>query len=330
MMIYPATARPFRPLSRPIGYRIYGLRLKSDLPLACTPRAGAGHADIELYRARPVAPGRIPPTRPSGSGADDWFSQTVLDNGSLRIRWSRLFEFLISPDGRRLGWQALDAATQESFQTYLVTQALSCALVKQGIEPLHATVAVVNGTAVAFLGNCGYGKSSLGAAFLKAGHPLLTDDLLVISGSGSASDPLLAQPGPPRLKLFPAVAHRLLGGRRNGARLNPDTKKLILPLSRSEHCPTAVPLAAVYALRPPFPRQSSRSITIRTLPTRKACMALIAGTFNLIITDRARLARQFEWAARMAASVPVKSLSYPRHLGRIHKVVEAVRRDLDR
>jgi hypothetical protein len=38
----------------------------------------------------------------------------------------------------------------------------------------------------------------------------LTDDLLVLEESG---DDLVAQPGPPRIKLFPAVARRFLQSR---------------------------------------------------------------------------------------------------------------------
>ena len=57
---------------------------------------------------------------------------------------------------------------------------LSFSLLSLGYEPLHATAVVVDGEAVAFLGDCGYGKSTLGAAFLARGFPLLTDDVLAL------------------------------------------------------------------------------------------------------------------------------------------------------
>ena len=46
----------------------------------------------------------------------------------------------------------------------MLGQALSFALVKQGFEPLHATVAVVDDEAVAFLGHNAFGKSTLTGA----------------------------------------------------------------------------------------------------------------------------------------------------------------------
>jgi hypothetical protein len=259
--------------------------------------------------------------------ADDWFQHAAMDDGSTYLLWTRLSEFLISPDGRRITCHALDGVSSETLSTYLITQALSCALVQQGIEPLHATVAVIDGEAVALLGNCGHGKSSLGAAFLKAGHPLLTDDLLVLSHVKSPSDLLVAQPGPPRIKLFPEIAGELLSARRAGVRMNPETNKLILPLSKGEHCATAVPLRAIYVLNQPAVRRSSQRISIRMLSSRRACLELIANTFNLIITDTARLKRQFEWAARLATMIPVKSLSYPRDLAQIGNVVDAICED---
>jgi hypothetical protein len=110
--------------------------------------------------------------------------------------------------------------------------------------------------------------------------------------------------------------------------MNPDTSKLIIPLANGEHCGDSVPLKAIYVLRPPTGLRAGRRIAIRALPLRRACIELIAGTFNLIITDKARLARQFRWAARLAAAVPVKSLSYPRNLAQVGRVVAAIRSDV--
>lgn len=309
----------------PLVYQVYGLRFSSDLPLACPQDTQSGRADVELVTASgSLVPAAVRPNR------DDWFHHVPVKNGSTYLQWPRLGEFLISPDGRLISCRALNGVSGETFQTYLLTQALSCALVKQGIEPLHATAVVVNGEAIAFLGNCGYGKSSLGAAFLRAGHPLLTDDLLVISQTDPPTSPLVAHPGPARIKLFPEIAERLLDARRTGLQMNPDTNKLILPLSESEHCAVAVPLKTIYVLRPPAAGRSNQPVSVRTLPSRRVCIELIANTFNLIITDPARLRRQFEWAARVAAVVPVKSLSYPRNLAQVNRVVTAVREDLSR
>lgn len=317
-------------LSAPHLYQMYGVRLRSAMPLACPKGMAPGLTDVSLDEATPSLFAQTTQQGPQGSDVNDWFHRVCLPDGSEYLRWSGLFEFLVSPDGRHIACHALNGVSQESFQTYLVSQVLSFALLKQGIEPLHATVVVIREQAVAFLGSCGYGKSSLGAAFLRAGHTLLTDDLLVTSHPPHQPVPVMAHPGSPRIKLFPKIAKMLLGKRRVGARMNPDTNKLILPLSRHEYGGTAVPLKAIYVLRPPSQRRPCKQVAIRSLSPRRACLALIASTFNCVITEPARLARQFDWAAELAAAVPVKSLSYPRSLTHIPAVLAAIQKDLGR
>jgi len=313
----------------PGTYHIYGVTVRSAIPLECPVSAAPSLAGIEFYAAPSSAFRDAASDKFASDSAERWFRHVALPDGADYLRWSKLFEFLVSPDGRRIACRALNGVSSETFQTYLVSQTLSFALLKQGIEPLHATVVVVQGQAVAFLGDCGYGKSSLGAAFLHAGHRLLTDDVLVTSRDTGRHDLVLAHPGPPRLKLFPTIAARMLGRRRSGARLNPGTSKLILPLTESEHCATAVPLKAIYVLRPPAPaHRRPRQATIRPLSRRQACLALIANTFNTVITEPARLARQLDRAAELASVVPVKSLSYPRRLSHIPAVLAAIRKDL--
>jgi hypothetical protein len=311
--------------ARPRYYRVYGLSLKSALPLPCPVQADPVSVTAEL--AAGSAPIFAKARAKAANALDDarWFQQAPLADGSTYLRWSGLFEFLISPAGRRITCRALNGASQEAFHAYLVSQVLSFALLKRGVEPLHATVAVVNGQAVAFLGDSGYGKSSLGAAFLRAGHRLLTDDLLVIT---EADRRFIAHPGPPRIKLFPEIAKTFLGEGIAGVPMNPKTTKLVIPLASRLSAQTAAPLQAIYALRPPLRGVRRKRITIRPLSQRRACLELIANTFNPVIVEPDRLARQFCLAARLVGRIPVKSLSYPRDLARLPAVVESIQADL--
>jgi len=241
------------------------------------------------------------------------------------VRWQRLGEFLVSPDGRSLKCRAFPGASSESFQVYLVQRALSFALVKQGLEPLHATAVVAGGRAIAFLGGAGAGKSSLAACFLGAGDALLTDDLLLVRGAGQG---VLASPGPPRLKLFPRVARRLLGHRTSGVAMNPDTKKLIVPLTTERVWSRPAPLAALYVLRSRGNR--TRRIDIERLEPRAAFVEILKSTFNDLQTGARRAQRLFAAASRLAMDVPVNVIHYPRILDRLPSVREAVFADAAR
>ncbi len=308
------------------AYSLYGLRLRSQWPLHSAGGGDAPLAEVELVEAAAQlmsAAARRSGIPPSGA---DWFRYARLPDGSTYLRWSGLFEFLVSADGRRIAGRPLTEVSPEVFHTYLVGQVLSFALVKRGIEPLHSTAVVVDGEAVGFLGGCGYGKSSLGAAFLGAGYPLLTDDVLVVRPEGRC---FVAYPGPRRIKLFPEIATTLLGDLAGGAPMNPGTTKLVIPLPRERCAAGPRPLRALYVLRPPASGSGER-ISIRSLPRRRACLELIRNTFNPVVVEGRRLRRQLDLAARLPAAVPIKSLCYPRDLSRMPEVLDAILSDLGR
>lgn len=304
-------------------YRLYGLRIMSPwrLPFRCPETREPGLGETTLSEGPASLFSDL--AREAGIRTDStrWFDHACLRDGSTYLQWSGLFEFLISPDGRRIACHSLNGASRETFQTYLLGQVLSFALLKQGIEPLHATVVVVNQQAVAFLGDSGYGKSTLGAAFLQAGHTLLTDDLLVLTNRDGC---FIAHPGLPRIKLFPDIAKALLGSQVTGTPMNPQTPKLVIPLASQQASNAAAPLQAIYMLRPPTTDAPLTRVTITPLSQRRACLDLLANTFNPVIVNPDRLTRQFNLAIRLAAAVPIKSLSFPKDLSRLPAVVEAI------
>jgi hypothetical protein len=308
--------------------RAYGLEFKSAYPLAPGDgglrEAFASGADVELVRGTARDFSSIHRTVNGGSRGEPWFQYARLADGRDYVRWPKLFEFLIAQDGRRIIGHPLHPVSWETFQTYLLGHVLSFALLRLGLEPLHGTTVVAGENAIAFLGDCGYGKSTLAAACLGAGFSLLTDDLLVLKREGARD---VAYPGLPRIKLMPWVARWLMGPRPAGARMNPFTSKLIIPLRRDQYASAPAPLKAIYTLRPSRRPRRSR-VVIRQLSTRAAWQELTKGTFNLDVYDPARLRRHFEWASCLAGRIPVKSLSYPRSLRALPGVVEALVSDV--
>ena len=309
------------------AYGVYGVALLSDIPL---PLPGCAHdtlTEIELRAASASyfneALWGVALEQVEGS----WYEFGQLADRSTYARWAKVGEFLVSGDGRRILCRQFDVATAESFCVYLLGQALSFALVKCGFEPLHATVLVIDGEAVAFLGESGFGKSTLAACFLGAGYQVLTDDLLILHEN---RDRVLAYPGPPRIKLFPKIARRFLGEAASGVRMNPDTEKLILPLDDSRRCDTPVPIKAVYTLAGPDEVFRTKEIRFEPLSPRQAFLELVKNTFNRRVIDPRRLERQLHLNARLVTRVPVRKLSFPRMWRRLPSVREAIISDLKR
>lgn len=304
-------------------YHLYGARLDSAWPLPYSRARRPYVAEIALTAGREphFGPARDEAIRQPQPWAP--IVEGLLADGRTYLRWPDRFEFLISANGRQVAGRPLRGGTVEGFHSHLLGQALSFALIAQGLEPLHATVVAVDGGGVAFLGDSGLGKSSLAAAFLRGGHRLLTDDLLVVTGD---RDSLRAHAGPPRLKLYPSSARRLMPGA-TGSRMMRTTPKLLFPLSAAQVAPGPLPLRAMYVLGPA--RRGSTRIGLRAMTQRQACLALIRNTFNTSVRSPQRLARQLALGAQLAAAVPVRTLTYPRSFALLPAVRDAVLADLD-
>lgn len=306
-------------------YRLYGLVVESPIALPSA-RPARARADVVLRPAHPRTVERARRLAGLTTQPRDWFECGRLPDGATFLRWADLFEFLIAGDGCTIYYHRLTRATDESFAVYLLGQVLSFSLLSRRLEPLHATAVVIDGAAVAFLGDCGYGKSTLGAAFVAAGYPILTDDVLVVEKRRGT---WIAHAGPSRLKLFPSVARHVLA-HHDGERMNSGTAKLILPLQDSEKANRAVPLAALYVL--PAPQQARRRRTagasVAGVTGAAAFLEVTRAAFNLIQVDRQRLINQFSVAAALARDVPVRRLTHPRRLAMLPAVCQRVIADV--
>ena len=303
-------------------YCVYGVGVVSDTPLDLPAYEHDPLCDVECLRA-PAAFFEKAIATAAFTESDSWYRHALAPDGSAYSAWAGVGEFLVSADGRRIVCRQAPECADESFQVYLLGQALAVALVQQQFEPLHATVIVADGRAIAFLGQPALGKSTLAACFLEAGDRLLTDDLLVLQESSRG---LLAYPGPARIKLFPYAASHVLGSFADGQRMNATTKKLILRLSHQQVHAEPVLLTAVYLIS--GPRESrGPDVTIEPLPARTAFLALLASAFNRSVKGRGRVQRQFAIMSQVAERIRLHKLTYPRALDRLAEVRAAVLAD---
>ena len=301
-------------------YCVYGIDIVSDTPLTMPRYAHEPLCHVACVRAPAALFARAIEGAAFHPMSDNWQRSAVLDDGSAYASWGSVGEFLVAPDGRRIACRPVERCSGESFQVYMLGQALSFALVKQHLEPLHATVVEIDGEGVAFLGGSAFGKSTVAASFLEAGHRLVTDDLLVLQQSGTT---IWAYPGPPRIKLFPDIASRFLGGA-VGVHMNADTGKLIVPLDERQTCAHAVPIRAMYVLTSPPEAARQAAVTSETLSPRASFIELVKSTFNRRLAGARRMERQFAAAGRLIDALPFTRLTYPRRFERLKDIHDIV------
>jgi hypothetical protein len=305
-------------------YTVYGITLYSSIPLDLPTRGQGTLGEIQLRTATASFFADAVRGVPLGQLDGSWYEFAHFSDGASYARWDGVGEFFVSGNGRLVLCRQFDAATTESFQVYLLGQALSFALVQSGFEPLHATCVVIDGDAVAFLGNSGFGKSTLAACFLQSGYRILTDDLLLLQTN---SGQVVAYPGPARIKLFPPDARRFLGSESRSVPMNTATQKLIIPLDGERRWLTPVPLRVVYSLSRSDDTDSS-TIRVEPLSPRQAFLELLKNTFNRRIVDPSRLMRQIQNASRLAGLLPVRRVSFPWISSRVPAIQEAILFDL--
>jgi len=301
-------------------YHAYGVSVVSELPLpfpAEPPSDGRrALARVEFVEAND---GDFHGFPSASMPADSFICDDVPGRGAY-LRWPGLYDFVVDEPGSRIACRALDGCNASVFHNFLFGQVVAAALVRQGLEPLHAAAVAIEDGAIAFLGDCTYGKSTLLASFAHAGHRALTDDMLILERDAGEFH---AWPGAGRVKLMPDSARRILR-RSDGVQLTPLTTKRSFALDRSSQQRTRLPLRLLYVLPTPEERERTAAIEIRRASAAETVRELVTNTFTAHRLDRNRLVRQFEHATDIAAHVESFRLRYPAGLDRVAAVRDAI------
>jgi hypothetical protein len=305
-------------------YSIYGLDVASEEPLMSleAKRWADTDAAIAISFVLPDYFRTIAPN--TGPRPDDWIVHAVLPDRRVYLKADGIFEAVISADGRSVACAALGQVDRRSFEANLMNFVLSTALTLQGEEPLHSTVVDLGGRAVGLLGPSGAGKSTLAAYLIGAGADLVTDDMLRVEFADGA---LLAHPGPYRLKLLDEPGRRLLPEAFADGHFNTLTGKMMMRPRISRKMPfAAVPLAGLFFLGslPEWP-QSDAVSSVR-LTGLELAKVIISSSMEDRYDDARRLARQLAFAERLARSLPIYALRYPRSFDVMEQVAAEIRR----
>ena len=158
---------------------LYGLVVDSEIPLH-TGRVATGPADVTISVGAPrPATLEPPPGRRLLHLETDraLFTATATSNG-YRLRFYRTCDFAITADLRTVTIHA-DAGADPDTIGVLITGTLLSFLLALREEPvLHGSAVQVGGSAVAFVGSSGMGKSTMATLCCAAGAQLITDDVL--------------------------------------------------------------------------------------------------------------------------------------------------------
>ena len=243
------------------------------------------------------------------------------------LRFPHLVDFGINLDEQTITAYRQTCTSDATIRHLLLDQVIPRMLGQQGKFILHAgAVTLVNGKTVAFIGQSGWGKSTLVSSFQRQGAKLITDDCLMIEqGNGSA----LVIPNYYGIRLFEDSIKAIHGEQKDTRDVAHYTSKRRLIMSEGREGKVAAPLQldAIFLLNDPSTVSDPDEVSIIADNGMDAMMTLVRQTFVLDVTDISLMARQFKHCGKLFDSkVPCFQLQYTRDhnmLAELRNVIES-------
>lgn len=318
-----------KPLTR--TYQVYGVTLASEYSFVSPLTLGSGAPDLH-FSCVDHAPGGF-----------RWEDATIVDaqgeradglphfvfstfDGVTAVRLTGAADFYLWRD--RIVCHLVDERHRYLVEIGLFGLVLSLWLEQRGVPTFHASGAVINGHAVAFLAARGGGKTSMAAACVAEGHALLTDDLLALD---EESDVVFARPGYPMMRLWPEQACRFVNAWEDLPIVHPafDKRRVAIGEHFGGFAGSRTPLRRLY-----LPERSDDPRTpVEMLPVngQEAAVTLVRHSFLPREVQRFGLqSSRLPFIAALSASVPLQRLRYPSGYERLLEVVAAITDDVGR
>jgi hypothetical protein len=287
-------------------YQIADLVLDSAIALPSVPRAGSsGPAwtfTIDRRQTRMTLPAWYHHAS-AAHGRRPWRSLGRHGDDHV-VRFWRRGQFVVSSAKRRITCYPCPSASLDTVRQLLVGHVMPLVFADAGSLVLHASAVQMNVGVVAFVGPTGVGKSTIASELGRRGYPLVADDCVVVESEN----------GECRVKPVD-VGLRVCVGR--GLKTRVVAGALGLKV-RTE----MTPLGRVYLLD-----SSGTSPRVHPIAWRQAVVALLSGSFQIGMDQRAQIRRNFELLTAVSAHAAVRRLSCPRGLRYVPALVDVVLED---
>jgi hypothetical protein len=222
-------------------------------------------------------------------------------------------------EGREIVLDPYPGVDEALIRTFLLGVIICVLLRQRGLLVLHASSVVINGSAVAFMADSGFGKSTLAECFHAHGYSILTDDVLAIQVGGQ--QPLVI-PGFPQIKLWPDAAASFGHVPDNLPLLNARTVKRVHRL-QDGFWQQSVPLKRIYVLA------NGTHPEIVPLEQKQSFGELVRHSREMqALTAPEFLREHFQQCTTVVQQVPICSLRRQRSLAALPELVKLVENDL--
>jgi len=287
-------------------YDLYGLRICSEivLPAPLSSKTDLTQDTIVVQWEKTPAVSDCPPT---GSvlakldlGNEHGYLLSRADTG-YTLHFYRTCEFWICHDLRVVRVRLFPGVDPDMAAIFLVGNVMASILLLAGEYTLHASAVEIEGSALAFVGHSGMGKSTLAALLCSSGASFITDDVLRLRPNDSGFGCFR---GTGEIRLRPgasALAEYHPGG---GVRETSDGRIAV----QFEHDPAIPSLSAIVI---PLPSRHCHRIGLKRLSRSRALLSLMSYPRIQGLQEKEYIRGQFDFFALIASNVPVFEAEIP-------------------
>ena len=311
----------------PDFYRIFDTTLSSDFPLPELPRAcGEDHAlSVKLDAGDPdqfAAQGfeKAFEWEDYNGRVNSWCERR--DDEYLYI-FPRHATYHITSE-RVISCLLHKGSTLQVLRHLLLNQIIPRYLASAGRLVVHASAVVLeNGRAVAFLGNSGFGKSTLVSSFHRHGAQLINDDCILLECGDNG---VTAIGGLVGIRLFPDSVNAVFDEAAGFTNYTPytDKQQMFLQSEAGDKPPEPCVLDAMFLLNDPK-EAAFDAVCIAPASGSEAMMAMLRSAFSLDPSDRETIVQSFRSVGQAVSErLGFYSLQYPRVHARLPEVRAAV------
>jgi hypothetical protein len=237
--------------------------------------------------------------------------------------------YTLSKNGNNLKINYYPASDLETIVNLLYHPVMAYVARLNGRICLHANVILINGKAVAFLGESGAGKSTLSTYLCKTGHQVFSDDVCALTEESGLYN---VWPGQPRLRINLKTLEEICGtdiesevvfiSERKAE--NPKVYFGKLPDNKTENAP--VQLDAIYILGA---RRKELTLPVISKPeSTEAVKLLLSNRSATEIMEPQDRAREFSFLCGLVKQVKVKKIECPDNLTLLNVTTDSIIKDL--
>jgi hypothetical protein len=292
------------------SYTAYGLNIRSYLPLPELAETG-NRADVAIQ------PGTVlHPADTTQSEQCIWATAT-----EAIFFWEEVGTILVH-DGKEIIVDAVPDVNLDILRLFLLGSALGTLLHQRGLLVLHGSVVAIDGSAIAFLGESGWGKSTTVAALCAQGHQMVADDVLVIDFATTGTP--IVFPGFPQVKLWSDSVTSLGGDPQTLERIRPGLDKYAQQY-KTKFSVQPIPLRQLYILG------VGPALEIEPIPLQQAFKELVLHSYAVPFLKKVfSNPAHFDQCAKLINSVSISRLKRQRDLLALAEIVRLVETDVAR